>query len=86
MKVSVWIVRILFILLTVIVAQNIGRIVVGAPDIQPLLTFYDYLSILIGLVIAGVIVMLDIIYQKKSVAVIVALALGLVGGRCWNRC
>ena len=80
MRVSQWLVRIVFAVLTVYVAQQIGRIVVGAPDIQQLLVVSDLWSILIGATVVGIIVALDILFQKKSVAVIVAIIMAIIIG------
>ncbi|HUW55083.1 MAG TPA: PIN domain-containing protein [Planctomycetota bacterium] len=80
MRVSVWIVRVLFVVLAAIVAVYMSRGWYPAPDIQVLRSVYDYWAILIGFGVAAGVVILDILFQKKSVAVVVAICLGLLAG------
>ncbi len=80
MRASVWIVRATFVVFAVIVALYMSRGWYPAPDIQLLRSVYDYWAILVGLGAAIGIVILDIVFQKKSVAVVVAICLGLIVG------
>lgn len=84
MRLSVWIIRALFIVAAVLVAIVIERTVVPIQTDnmgQPVFWgFYDYIAMVIGLVSSLVIVVLDIIFKRKSVAVIVAVCVGLLAG------
>jgi len=85
MKVSVWIVRALFVVLAVVVAVYIGR--GGATDPRDPLgrrvfepDYYDFWAMLIGLAGSVLIVVVDVIFRKKSVAVVLAISLGIIVG------
>jgi len=80
MKLSIWVVRVIFVVLTIIVAINMARQIFAAPEVQEWRTVYDLYASLVGLAAAAIILILDILFQKKSVAVIVAICLGLIAG------
>jgi len=85
MRITVWIVRALFLVLAVIVAIYIGRSGTVSPAeagaealAEP--TNYDAMAVALGLGAALAIIVLDIMYRKKSIAVVVAVCLGLIAG------
>jgi uncharacterized protein YacL len=80
MRASVWVVRALFVVLAVVLAVYISRGWHPAPDTQLLRSVYDYLAILIGMGASVPLVVLDILFQKKSLAVVLAVCLGLIAG------
>jgi uncharacterized protein YacL len=80
MKLSIWVVRVVFVVLTVIVAVYMARQIFPAPELQQSRPVYDLWAALAGLAAAALILVLDIVFQKKSVAVIVAICLGLIAG------
>ena len=80
MKVSIWFVRMVFVVLAVIVAIYMARQIFPAPELQEYRPIYDLWAALAGLAAAAVVLVLDIVFQKKSVAVIVAICLGLIAG------
>jgi len=84
MKVSVWIVRALFILVAVVVAVNIGRVCFPVPTDElgrpVFLGYSDYWAMLTGVAASLVVVVLDVIFRKKSVAAILAICLGIIAG------
>lgn len=92
MRITIWIVRGVFIILCVVVAIYIGRQAAGpgqavveagrdaliAPGEEAV--NYDFIAMLIGLGVSLTIVVLDILFQKKSIAVVAAVSLGLIAG------
>ena len=97
MRITIWLIRVLFLSLAVLVAVYIGRSAaktkVGRSSVrgaespadagQQVLEepeTYDGIAVALGLGIAAAIIILDVIYKKKSIAVIVAVSLGLIAG------
>jgi len=78
MRFPVWAVRILFVVSSAFVALLIGR-ASGFPDLSDL-RMWDYILMLIGAIAASLVVLLDVLFEKKSLAVVVAISLGLVVG------
>ena len=78
MRIAVWVVRGTFILLSVFVAVLIERTI--WPSQPAFWGSYDFVAMVIGLTAAVVLVTLDIIFRNKSIAVVLAVSLGLIVG------
>ncbi len=89
MKISIWVVRVAFVGVAMYLAWTLGDIIAsthssGGPEMvqQAETTHYfaTLVSLLVGLLVAGSIVTLDVLFQKKTVATIVSLVLAIIVG------